>query len=159
MPTALAGVVLLLAGCGTAGTATSTSAATRHTSGTARHTTATPGHGTSTTTARSGRIPTCALSELPDQATDTAEAIVSGGPFAHPRNDGVVYQNRSKVLPQRARGVYREFTVKTPGSKTRGTRRIVTDGNPKSGAPTTSPSAWYYTGDHYNTFCAITGTP
>lgn len=104
-------------------------------------------------------LPTCALDTLPSQARDTAERIAAGGPFPYPRNDGVTYQNRNKVLPQRARGTYREFTVKTPGAKNRSTRRIVTDGNARSGAPTTTPSAWYYTGDHYDSFCEVTGTP
>jgi Guanyl-specific ribonuclease Sa len=42
--------------------------------------------------------------------------------------------------------------VITPGAPTRGTRRIIT-----GGTPLTSPPNWYYTGDHYASFCKITG--
>ena len=51
-------------------------------------------------------------------------------------------------LPQRPRGYYREYTVDTPGARTRGTRRIVTGGDP--------PEAWYYTDDHYESFRSFT---
>ena len=47
-----------------------------------------------------------------------------------------------------ARGYYREYTVDTPGARTRGTRRIVTGGDP--------PEAWYYTDDHYASFRSFT---
>jgi hypothetical protein len=46
------------------------------------------------------------------------------------------------------RGYYREYTVDTPGARTRGTRRIVTGGDP--------PEAWYYTDDHYESFRSFT---
>lgn len=156
---AVLAATVLLGGCG-AGSATApgTYAAKTSTTRATKGSTATARQG-STHTAGRGGIGTCALDSLPAQARDTAKAVAAGGPFAYPRNDGVVYENRSRSLPRRERGVYREFTVKTPGASTRGTRRIITDGNATSGAPTTSPSAWYYTGDHYNTFCAITGTP
>jgi len=95
---------------------------------------------------------TCALSSLPAQARDTASAIRSGGPFDYPRNDGVIFENREKTLPAKPMGYYREYTVTTPGAATRGTRRIITGGDPK-----TDPPTWYYTGDHYQTFCVLTG--
>ncbi len=100
----------------------------------------------------SAALPTCALSSLPAQATDTANLIHQGGPFPYPKNDGVVFQNREGILPAQASGYYHEYTVPTPGSSTRGARRIVT-----GGTPLTSPPNWYYTGDHYASFCIVTG--
>lgn len=78
--------------------------------------------------------------------------IESGGPFPYPRNDGVVFGNFEGRLPKHERGYYHEYTVPTPGDKHRGTRRIVT-----GGAPLTDPPEFYYTGDHYESFCLIGG--
>ena len=36
-----------------------------------------------------------------------------------------MFGNRERLLPKRSRGYYREYTVKTPGAKDRGARRIV----------------------------------
>jgi guanyl-specific ribonuclease Sa len=83
---------------------------------------------------------------LPAEAGDTIALIRSGGPFPHPQ-DGGVFGNREGHLPRKPRGWYREYTVETPGLSHRGTRRIITGGNP--------PSAWYYTGDHYDSFRAF----
>lgn len=80
---------------------------------------------------------------LPAEARDTIALIQRGGPYPY-RQDGSVFGNREKRLPQRQRGYYREFTVDTPGLKHRGARRIVTGGDP--------PDAWYYTDDHYDSF-------
>ena len=80
---------------------------------------------------------------LPPEARDTIALIKRGGPYPY-RQDGSVFGNREKRLPQRPRGYYREFTVDTPGLKHRGARRIVTGGDP--------PEAWYYTDDHYDSF-------
>ncbi|GAA1101063.1 ribonuclease [Tsukamurella strandjordii] len=106
----------------------------------------------STVPSASAALPTCALSSLPSQAADTVDLIHQGGPFPYPRNDGVVFQNREGILPAKASGYYHEYTVPTPGSSTRGARRIVT-----GGTPLTSPPNWYYTGDHYSSFCIVTG--
>lgn len=95
-------------------------------------------------------ISSCYLSSLPSQATDTVDLIHSGGPFPYPNNDGVVFSNREGILPSASSGYYHEYTVITPGSSTRGTRRIVT-----GGTPLTSPPHYYYTGDHYGSFCEI----
>ncbi len=92
----------------------------------------------------------CALTTLPREATTTAKLIRSGGPFPHPDRDGVVFGNYEGRLPAQNRGFYHEYTVPTPGSPTRGARRIVT-----GGTPLTAPPNWYYTGDHYETFCRI----
>ena len=80
---------------------------------------------------------------LPPEAVATLQLIQQGGPFPH-RQDGTVFQNREGLLPQRARGYYREYTVRTPGLSHRGARRIVTGGNP--------PEVYYYTEDHYRSF-------
>jgi guanyl-specific ribonuclease Sa len=48
----------------------------------------------------------------------------------------------------RAGGYYREFTVETPGLGHRGARRIVTGGEIEQ-----DPEHWYYTQDHYQSFC------
>lgn len=80
---------------------------------------------------------------LPPEAVATLEAIRRGGPFPYAR-DGVVFQNRERLLPAKPAGYYREYTVPTPGSADRGARRLVTGGDP--------PEAYYYTDDHYRSF-------
>lgn len=80
---------------------------------------------------------------LPREALDTLQRIEHGGPFEH-RQDGGTFGNRERLLPQRPRGYYREYTVETPGSRDRGARRIVTGGDP--------PVEYYYTDDHYRSF-------
>jgi ribonuclease T1 len=86
--------------------------------------------------------------ELPPQGRDTYEKILQGGPFSYEK-DGVVFGNRERILPSQKRGYYREYTVKTPGSRDRGARRIVCGGKP------TTPDACYYTADHYSSFRKI----
>ncbi|MBP2323693.1 ribonuclease T1 [Kibdelosporangium banguiense] len=81
------------------------------------------------------------LSSLPTQATDTVRLIQRGGPFPYPQ-DGSVFQNRERILPICSNGYYHEYTVKTPGSSTRGARRIVTG----------SAGEYFYTADHYASF-------
>lgn len=96
-----------------------------------------------------GALPTVALNALPRPAQQTHERILSGGPFPYAK-DGAVFGNRERVLPRRARGYYREYTVETPGSRDRGARRIVCGGSrPKQ------PDACFYTGDHYASFRRI----
>ena len=89
-----------------------------------------------------------AVAELPRQGTDTYERILQGGPFAYDK-DGVVFGNRERLLPLQKRGYYREYTVKTPGSRDRGARRIICGGQPKT------PDTCYYTADHYSSFRRI----
>ncbi|GAA3575181.1 ribonuclease domain-containing protein [Amycolatopsis ultiminotia] len=86
-----------------------------------------------------------ALSSLPAEATDTYQLILKGGPFPYPKNDGVVFDNREGILPSCDSGYYHEYTVPTPGSSDRGTRRIVTG----------EGGEYFYTGDHYATFQVI----
>jgi len=80
---------------------------------------------------------------LPPEAIDTMQLIERGGPFPYSR-DGVVFQNRERLLPNRPTGYYREYTVRTPGENDRGARRIVVGGQP--------PEAYYYSDDHYRSF-------
>jgi ribonuclease T1 len=82
--------------------------------------------------------------ELPAEARETLALIKRNGPFPYER-DGVAFGNREALLPKRERGYYREFTVKTPGAKDRGARRIVAG---KGGE-------YYYSDDHYRTFRRI----
>ncbi len=92
---------------------------------------------------------TVALRELPKQAQDTYRLIRSGGPFPY-QKDGTVFGNRERLLPAQPRGFYREYTVKTPGSRDRGARRIVCGGRQP-----TNPEACFYTADHYASFARI----
>ncbi len=92
------------------------------------------------------------LAQLPPEARDTLQRIRSGGPFAYER-DGAVFGNREGHLPKRPRGYYTEYTVRTPGSRDRGARRIVA-GQGSSGNPATGGEYWY-TADHYNSFRRI----
>ncbi|MGV0743648.1 ribonuclease domain-containing protein [Mycolicibacterium sp. XJ870] len=94
----------------------------------------------------------CRLDSLPPQVAETIELIESRGPFPHPRNDGVVFGNFEGELPKHQRGYYHEYTVPTPGLNHRGTRRIVTGGTPLD-----NPPEYYYTDDHYESFCLIGG--
>jgi guanyl-specific ribonuclease Sa len=84
---------------------------------------------------------------LPAEALDTLALIERGGPYPH-RQDGGTFQNRERLLPARSRGYYREYTVRTPGSRDRGARRIVSGGNP--------PAEFFYTDDHYRSFRRFT---
>ena len=68
-----------------------------------------------------------ALQDLPKEGQETYLLIRQGGPFRYEK-DGVVFGNRERLLPPASRGFYREYTVRTPGEKTRGARRIVCEG-------------------------------
>ncbi|MFH8978554.1 ribonuclease domain-containing protein [Streptomyces sp. NPDC017890] len=81
-------------------------------------------------------------SDLPSQAHDTLDLIEQGGPYPF-EQDGTVFQNREGILPGRSTGYYHEYTVITPGSDTRGARRIVTGEDYQED---------YYTADHYASF-------
>lgn len=88
------------------------------------------------------------LAELPRQGQETYGLIRAGGPFPYDK-DGTVFGNRERLLPAEKRGYYREYTVKTPGARDRGARRIVCGGPPRD------PHACYYTADHYASFRKI----
>ncbi len=86
-----------------------------------------------------------ALDKLPSEAKVTLKLIQKGGPFPFPQKDGTVFLNFEQHLPKAPRGYYREYTVPTPGVRTRGARRIIAG----------QRSEYYYTSDHYNTFSRI----
>ena len=85
-----------------------------------------------------------AINQLPAEARQTLALIKAGGPFPYSK-DGTVFSNRQGLLPKRGRGYYKEYTVKTPGARDRGARRIVAG----------IPGEYYYTEDHYTTFRRI----
>ena len=93
-------------------------------------------------------LPSVALNALPRQALATYQLIRQGGPFPQEK-DGVVFFNRERILPQRARGYYHEYTVATPGVSGRGGKRIVCGGN------RVAPEVCFYTADHYASFRMI----
>ena len=84
------------------------------------------------------------LKDLPPEAQQTLALVKQNGPFPYP-NDGKTFGNREKRLPMRAQGYYREYTVKTPGARDRGARRIIAGNG----------GEFYYTDDHYRTFARI----
>ena len=84
-----------------------------------------------------------AVTELPPEGRQTLALIKAGGPFPYAR-DGAPFHNREGRLPEGA-GYYREYTVRTPGARDRGARRIVAGSN----------GEYYYTHDHYRTFSRI----
>jgi ribonuclease T1 len=100
-------------------------------------------------------LPTLSLDDLTrcrPEARDTVQAIQSDGPFRYDQDD-TVFSNREGYLPSMSKGSYHEYTVVTPGASTRGTRRVITAGDPKR-----QPSAFtklYYTDDHYDTFWLV----
>jgi ribonuclease T1 len=85
-----------------------------------------------------------AADALPAEARATLRLIERGGPFPYDR-DGVEFRNFEKRLPLKPRGYYREYTVRTPGVKHRGARRIVAGAGGER----------YYTDDHYQSFRRI----
>ncbi|MDQ0754204.1 ribonuclease domain-containing protein [Arthrobacter sp. B3I4] len=74
--------------------------------------------------ANPSRLPEIKASQLPPEARQTLQLIARGGPYPYSR-DNVPFGNFERVLPQRASGYYREYTVRTPGESDRGARRIV----------------------------------
>lgn len=96
--------------------------------------------------AQASSLGTVALGELPPEARHTHRLVRSGGPFPYDK-DGSVFGNRERLLPERPRGHYREYTVPTPRSRDRGARRLVCGGQPP-----TAPEACFYTDDHYASF-------
>ena len=97
----------------------------------------------------SADVGTIANTALPEQGRNIVRLIYQGGPFKYDK-DGSVFGNRERILPSKNRGYYREYTVKTPGERSRGARRIVCGGF----APA-APDACYYTDDHYASFRRI----
>ena len=88
------------------------------------------------------------VGELPAEARETLALIRRGGPFPYEK-DGVVFFNREGRLPRQAGGYYTEYTVRTPGARDRGARRIVAGGEPSRSGE------YYYSADHYRSFKRI----
>jgi ribonuclease T1 len=86
-------------------------------------------------------LPGIAVADLPQQARDTLALIDRGGPYPYSQ-DNTVFGNLERVLPERPKGYYREYTVVSPGSSSRGTRRLVVG----------AQGDIYFTADHYQTF-------
>ena len=86
-------------------------------------------------------LSTMSVTALPVQARDTLALIDRGGPFPY-KQDNTIFSNTERVLPLRPPGYYREYTVPTPGSPDRGTRRLVVG----------TGGDVFYTDDHYATF-------
>jgi len=100
-------------------------------------------------------LPTIAIADLyrcRPQAKSVVAAIKTNGPFEYDRDD-ITFENREGALPDATNGTYREYTVETPGSSTRGTRRLITSGS-RNRQPA-SYKAMYYTDDHYDTMWLV----
>lgn len=93
----------------------------------------------------SGALGIVKATDLPPEARQTIALIRQGGPFPYEK-DGSVFGNYEKILPQQRRGYYREYTVKTPRTRNRGARRMITGGEKNR------PHEYYYTADHYRSF-------
>lgn len=61
------------------------------------------------------------------------------------RNDGGVFGNRERRLPEQRRGYYREYVIRTPGITHAGPQRLIIG----------AEGELYYTSDHYTTFRRI----
>jgi ribonuclease T1 len=95
-----------------------------------------------------GYLDVIAVSDLPKEAQVTLLLIKCGGPFPYAQ-DSAIFGNYEGVLPKQKRGYYHEFTVKTPGVRNRGARRIIVGGEP------VTSREYYYTDNHYATFKRI----
>ncbi|WP_314613814.1 ribonuclease domain-containing protein [Streptomyces stackebrandtii] len=91
-------------------------------------------------------LPTVRAADLPPEARRTLGLIARGGPYPYAK-DGAVFSNFERLLPRKERGYYREYTVKTPGERDRGARRIVTGRDGEI----------YWTDDHYESFREVLG--
>ena len=96
-------------------------------------------------------FPLILVADLPREGRDTLALIRKGGPYPYSK-DGSVFSNRERILPREARGYYHEFTVKTPRSRDRGTRRIICG---SAAGKQQVLDVCYYTDDHYASFKKI----
>ncbi|MEM1062560.1 MAG: ribonuclease domain-containing protein, partial [Planctomycetota bacterium] len=80
----------------------------------------------------------------PVDLSDTLARIALKRRFPH-NNDGSVFQNRERRLPQRRAGHYREYVHPTDGVRGPGPQRLVVG----------AAGRVWYTGDHYDSFREI----
>jgi guanyl-specific ribonuclease Sa len=92
-------------------------------------------------------LPLRSLCALPQEAADIWQKIKTGGQLPAAK-DGAVFDNNEQLLPRHARGYYHEYTVPTPGSKDRGSQRLITG----------EGHELYYTADHYQSFVVVDST-
>ncbi|UQA96541.1 ribonuclease domain-containing protein [Streptomyces halobius] len=140
----LTGLLLVLTGCATGGDGKGRPDGPRSPGGSVAGTRSPGGSAESAVPDRAAGMPVVAVGELPAQARDTLRHIDAGGPFPYPK-DGAVFGNHERLLPPQPRGYYHEYTVRTPGSRDRGARRLITGDRHET----------YYTDDHYRTFKAV----
>lgn len=93
---------------------------------------------------------TCAVATLPKEADEVIDRILTDQDQLYATHDGKHFGNYEGRLPKERGGYYREYTVITPGDSSRGARRIVVGGGTEN-----DPDVWYYTDDHYESFCVI----
>nr|WP_120491911.1 ribonuclease domain-containing protein [Corynebacterium lactis] len=97
-----------------------------------------------------GNGATCSVNTLPKEADQVINRILTDQDHIYAAHDGKHFGNYEGVLPKKDSSYYREYTVTTPGKSNRGARRIVVGGGTE-----TDPDVWYYTDDHYESFCVI----
>jgi guanyl-specific ribonuclease Sa len=137
-------LAVLLAGC-SAGAALSRAAGGSTSSGTGSSGSGDcPAPSPNTPGASTSHLKLQSLCALPSEAGQVWHTIDTGGKFTYSR-DGIVFNNAERILPAEQRGYYHEYTVPTPGVKTRGARRLITG----------SAHELYYTGDHYVSFVVV----
>lgn len=95
-------------------------------------------------------LESCPVNILPTEAEPVINDILTGGPYTYPGEDGGHFGNYEGVLPDERNSYYRSFTVDTPGLHHRGAKRIVVGGGTED-----DPDVWYYSDDHYESFCEI----
>ncbi|MBC6757642.1 MULTISPECIES: ribonuclease domain-containing protein [unclassified Corynebacterium] len=93
---------------------------------------------------------TCTVNTLPEEADDVIDRILTDQDHIYSQHDGKHFGNYEGRLPRQRGEYYREYTVTTPGNSSRGARRIVVGGGSEN-----DPDVWYYTDDHYESFCEI----
>lgn len=97
--------------------------------------------GSSAVPANPSGLPAINESALPAEARRTLALIRKGGPYSYSQDDQT-FGNFERLLPRKASGYYREYTVPTPGASDRGARRIIAGAGGEK----------YYTQDHYDSF-------
>lgn len=102
------------------------------------------------TTGNDGDTQLCPIDTLPPQTDDVVDRILTNQDHIYSAHDGKHFGNYEGVLPKQHGSYYREYTVDTPGLNHRGARRIVVGGGTE-----VDPDVWYYTDDHFESFCEI----